>query len=190
MLLPLKYDYSRSRVQRKLPSSRMSLFGSCLLLPMQVRLRLCLTLPERPTVQRHPFKALYYLVSEPRSVRLTYAAIYLCLMGAGAALLLDAPTTFTASVDSIVAVGCGSFAFVGGLFGAVFSVTRFSAWERVGTVLVTTALSAYLLTSLWAQFFTAESGNRIPTAYLIGALLLVFIMRWRALRKAEKLLDD
>jgi hypothetical protein len=132
------------------------------------------------------FLALYYLVSEPRSVRLTYAAIYLCMIGAGVTLIFDTPTTFTATVDNIVTLVCGGFATLGGLLGTAFSLTRFSAWERVGTVLCGTALSTYLLTSLWAQFFTDAGGNRMPTAFLIAALLLAFVMRWWALRKVDE----
>lgn len=141
-------------------------------------------------MRKNRFTALYYLISEPRSIRLTYAAIYLCMIGAGVTLIMDTPNTFTATVGEIVILACGGFAILGGLIGAVFSVTRFSAWERIGTVLSGTALATYLFTSLWAQFFTDATGNRMPTAFLIAALLLAFIMRWWALRKADTVLAD
>ena len=136
-------------------------------------------------MRRNRLRDLYLLISEPRSIRVSYAVIYLCLAGSGLSVALDTPDTFTASVEGIIGLVSGLFTALGGLFGAVFVVTRFWAWERVGTVLVLTGLLAYLLAALYTQFLLDESGNRIPTAFLLTAVIASLVLRWVMIRKTD-----
>ncbi|GGH34269.1 hypothetical protein [Microbacterium album] len=126
-------------------------------------------------------KFLWNSITEPRHLKVAYAAIYAVVLGTGMATLLHPPRTIEGELGQLLTVIWSAFLLLGG-FGGLLTV--FPGWwwaERLSIVLTLTGLGIYALVVVSLHF--TSSGSRLTQ---LGTILLAaspFIIRWVLIRK-------
>lgn len=125
-----------------------------------------------------PIHWLYMRIAEPRVVRILYFGIYLCMGVAGTVLVSVPPEQYEDVIGLVLVYILGSFILLGGLFSAVAVLPGVWWLERVGIILLATAMLIYVVIVL------SLKGSIIGVAVPI-AFMLTFAIRWIDIRKYQ-----
>lgn len=122
-----------------------------------------------------PVHWLYMRIAEPRVVRLLYFGIYLMMLLPGLLLILSPPHNIKDVVGLTSLYVLATFLLIGGLFGAVSVLPGVWWLERVGIILICTAIAMYVVTVI------ALHASPIGIAVSI-AFILAFMVRFITIR--------
>jgi len=120
---------------------------------------------------------LFMKIAEPRVVRLGFFGVYICLMSLGTTILLRPPKSFQ-NIDMLWSVltlhfVLSSFLILGGLLSAASVLPGIWWLERTGLFVMGSGLLLFCI-------FSAS-----PYVSIAIALVLVFALRWREIRKYQ-----
>lgn len=125
-----------------------------------------------------PVHWLYMKIAEPRVVRLLYFGIYLMMILPGVLLILSPPHTIKDVVGYTYMYALAGFLIVGGLFGAVSVLPGVWWLERVGIILIGTALAIYVVIVITLH----SSVSSIIGIAVSIAFILSFTVRYITIR--------
>lgn len=129
-------------------------------------------------VRKDPLTRLFYLIAEPRVVRIFQLLIYLGYVWAGSLIWLAPSESLRTILGMVLLTVFGAFMVLGGLLGA-FAVLPGIWWlERAGIVGIVTALLIYLVVILTL----GVSGVGVVVALI---LTLCMVKRWIEIRKYQ-----
>ncbi len=120
-------------------------------------------------------------ITEPRHLKVTYAAFYVVAIAFGCLALFAPPQSISGELGPSLTIVWGILAIIGGTGGML---TVFPGWwfaERLSIVLIWLALGIYLLIVAILQA-TADSGSRWPQMMLFLFAGGLFYVRWHLIR--------
>lgn len=125
-----------------------------------------------------PIHWLYMKIAEPRVIRLLYFGIYLMMTMPGILLILSPPATIKDVVGYFYMYVLAAFLIVGGLFGVVSVLPGIWWLERVGIILLDTALAIYLVIVVTLH----TSVSSMIGIFVSIAFMLAFAVRFITIR--------
>ncbi len=124
------------------------------------------------------FSYIWNSIAEPRVQRVIQFGIYLWLFVSGLLTLCLPPVNITDSIGLILTYVFGSFIFFGALAGGIAVLPGIWWLERVGVILLFTALMMYVVVAIvWGL-------SPIGVALII-AFAICFVQRWFEIRGAQ-----
>lgn len=121
---------------------------------------------------------LFMKIAEPRVVRLLHFGIYICLLVAGAGVLLHPPGSFEGVLGITLVMSFGGFIFIGAILSALSVLPGIWWLERVGLILLATGLGIYTLAVLGLH------GSIVSLSIPIG-FILTLVLRWREIKRYQ-----
>ena len=121
---------------------------------------------------------IYLKIAEPRAIRVAQFGVYICMLAAGIAILINTPQRFEGAIGVVMVYVLGCFITFGALAGAVSVLPGIWWLERVGIIALVTGLSIYavILAALGAA----------PLTVIVGvAFMFTFIQRWLEIRRFQ-----
>lgn len=120
----------------------------------------------------------FYLIQEPRIVRLGMLAFYLWMIYSGYVALTQSPDTFYTAAGPLVVVFLAFFLAAGGIFGAIAILPGLWYIERVGLLSIAFGLFCR------AILIQALAGSALAAVLLASTVILLFV-RWVSIRGAD-----
>jgi hypothetical protein len=114
---------------------------------------------------------LFLLIAEPRVIRLVMFTAYCCFAVLGTFYLLNLPPSFEGVLGTVVAVIFGGCLVAGGATGLIAVLPAMWWLERLGIVLLWTALAEFLIVAIGLGASTA-------TVAIALAFALLLVNRW------------
>lgn len=125
-----------------------------------------------------PVHWVYQRIAEPKVVRLLYFGMFICMVVAGIVLLSMPPEQYQDVVGLTLVYVLGTFLLSGGLFSAVAVLPGIWWLERVGIILLSTAMAIYVVIVL--TLHGSVIGVAVPIAFI-----LAFAVRWIDIRQYQ-----
>lgn len=124
---------------------------------------------------REPMMRLFYLIAEPRVIRVIQLFIYLCMLGIGLVVLFGSSPPIQSVLGPILLLLFGGFLVLGGALGAVAVLPGIWWMERAGVIGVTTGLAIYAVVVI-------TLGTTSVGALVVLGLIFMMIKRWMEIR--------
>ena len=127
-----------------------------------------------------PLRRLWESITEPRHMKVTYAAIYALVLATGIATLLGPPRSIEGELGSVLTVIWSVFLIVGGTAGALTVLPGWWWAERLSLILTMTGITIYGLVVL--SLHLTQEGSRLTQLGMILLAMSVFAVRWMLIR--------
>lgn len=125
-----------------------------------------------------PIHWLYLKIAEPRVIRLLYFGIYVMMAMPGILLIISPPATIKDVIGYTYMYVLAGFLIIGGLFGASSVLPGIWWLERVGIILLDTALAVYLVIVITLH----SSVSSMIGIFVAIAFMLAFAVRFITIR--------
>lgn len=126
---------------------------------------------------------MFMLIAEPRVARVIQFGVYLAILGAGLAALVDPPRATVGVLGPALTFLWASFLILGGLLGAVAVLPGIWWLERAAVIATGVGVAMYGVVVLSLQL--EPPSGRLTQLAVIVALLLSQAHRWTQIRRYD-----
>lgn len=123
---------------------------------------------------------LWISITEPRHLKVLYAAIYLVAAVTGILALFWPPRSVEGALGEVLTAAWAISLLVGGTLGAMCVFPGWWAFERIGITLILTGLSIYAVVLMTIHI--SEEGSRYALVGMTALAASVFVVRLISIR--------
>ena len=120
----------------------------------------------------------FYLIQEPRVVRLIMLAFYTCTAWAGYVAVAESPDLFFKAAGPLIVYSIAGFLILGGILGGIAILPGYWYIEKLGLLSIAFGLLCR------AILIQALAGSPLAASLLASTIILVAV-RWVSIRGAD-----
>lgn len=130
------------------------------------------------TAHRDPLRRLFYLIAEPRVVRIIQLFVYVCMAAIGVLIIADSSSALRHVLGAGLVWVFASFLICGGVLGAISVLPGVWWMERAAVIAIVTGLAIYVVVAIALSI----SGTSLLVAL---ALIGCMTKRWMEIRRYQ-----